>query len=102
MSEPAKTDKGDEKENYKRKDYDSKTTTCQQKVSERPNRQAMSIIVQLLSFLLLLINYYYCYYNYYYYHIKFFGDFCRQSIKKGLNPSPSLSFVAKDDWKQFE
>lgn len=35
VSEPAKTDKGDEKENYKRKDYDSKTTTCQQKVSER-------------------------------------------------------------------
>ena len=35
MSELAKTDKGDEKENYKRKDYDSKTTTCQQKVSER-------------------------------------------------------------------
>ena len=32
--EPEKTDKGDEKENYKRKDYDSKTT-CQQKVSER-------------------------------------------------------------------
>ena len=31
--EPEKTDKGDEKENYKRKDYDSKTT-CQQ-VSER-------------------------------------------------------------------
>ena len=65
----------------------------------------MSIIVQLLSFLLLLINYYYYYdyyYCYYYYHINFFGDFCRQSIKKGLNPSPSLSFVAKDDWKQFE
>ena len=34
VSEPEKTDKGDEKENYKRKDYDSKTT-CQQKVSER-------------------------------------------------------------------
>ena len=32
--EPEKTDKGDEKENYKRKDYDSKTA-CQQKVSER-------------------------------------------------------------------
>ena len=68
----------------------------------------MSIIVQLLSFLLLLINYYYYYYYYhyyycyYYYHINFFGDFCRQSIKKGLNPSPSLSSVAKDDWKQFE
>lgn len=26
VSEPEKTDKGDEKENYKRKDYDSKTT----------------------------------------------------------------------------
>ena len=66
----------------------------------------MSIIVQLLSLLLLLINYYYDddddYYYYYYYHINFFGDFCRQSIKKGLNPSPSLSSVAKDDWKQFE
>ena len=65
----------------------------------------MSIIVQLLSLLLLLINYYYYYYDddyYYYYHINFFGDFCRQSIKKGLNPSPSLSSVAKDDWKQFE
>ena len=66
----------------------------------------MSIIVQLLSLLLLLINYYYDDddddYYYYYYHINFFGDFCRQSIKKGLNPSPSLSSVAKDDWKQFE
>lgn len=31
VSEPEKTDKGDEKENYKRKDYDSKTT-CQQKL----------------------------------------------------------------------
>ena len=65
----------------------------------------MSIIVQLLSFLLLLMNYYYYYdyyYCYYYYHINFFGDFCRQSIKKGLNPSHSLSSVAKDDWKQFE
>ena len=65
----------------------------------------MSIIVQPLSLLLLLINYYY--YDdddddYYYYHIDFFGDFCRQSIKKGLNPSHSLSSVAKDDWKQFE
>ena len=35
VSEVEKTDKGDEKENYKRNDYDSKTTTCQQKVSER-------------------------------------------------------------------
>ena len=34
VSEPETTDKVDEKENYKRKDYDSKTT-CQQKVSER-------------------------------------------------------------------
>ena len=34
VSELEKTGKGDEKENYKRKDYDSKTT-CQQKVSER-------------------------------------------------------------------
>lgn len=31
VSESEKTDKGDEKENYKRKDYDSKTT-CQQKL----------------------------------------------------------------------
>ena len=60
----------------------------------------MSIIVQLLSFLLLLliiiiiiiiITI-----------LTILVIFAGKVLKKGLNPCPSLSSVAKDDWKQFE
>ena len=63
----------------------------------------MSIIVQLLSFLLLLLVIIIIIIIIIIITIlTILVIFAGKVLKKGLNPCPSLSSVAKDDWKQFE